>query len=88
MSERASHREITELKRLMREDLSVREIAKRMKKNINWVWARIYDLRRNGDLQWYQRPISLPPVSLLNSDIQLTPADYYAGRQAMREAGL
>ena len=88
MNDRASHREITELKRLMREDLSIREIAKRMKRSSNWVWDRIYDLRRNGDLQWYQRPISLPRVSMLNSDIQLTPADYYAGHRAMREAGL
>ena len=31
---------------------------------------------------------SLPTVSVLHSNLELEPADYYAGRQAMREAGL
>lgn len=31
---------------------------------------------------------SLPTVSILRSDIDLEPADFYAGRQALREAGL
>jgi hypothetical protein len=31
---------------------------------------------------------SLPTVSILEKDLGLTNADYYAGREAMREAGL
>jgi hypothetical protein len=31
---------------------------------------------------------SLPTVSILDRDLGLTDADYYAGREAMREAGL
>jgi hypothetical protein len=64
---------------------SVREIAKAT----GWKPSTIMSARAESRrLSAEAHQPSLPTVSALNSDLELTNADYRAGRQAMREAGL
>lgn len=77
------------IKTLVSEGYTMAEIGRRIERPTTWVWDRLYDMRRRGEVPWpAERSITLPSISILNTDADIDPADLAAGESAARAAGL
>lgn len=76
------------IKLLVDAGCSMAQIGLRVQRSASWVWEQVYNMRRKGELDWPNRTITLPKVSILETPSDLTNADYYAGKAAQAAAGL
>lgn len=77
-------------KELLAKNWTVAEIAKELGRAPSTIADVRRSLTRDGYVKrpdYHPAPVSLPPVSILSSDIQLTPADYRVGKAAQAAAG-
>ena len=76
------------IKRLVMAGYSIAAISARTDMPYGRVWEQIKFMRFTGELERRDRGVSLPTLSILNTDADIDPADLKAGLSAAREAGL
>ena len=76
------------IKRMAADGYTMMQIGKALNRVPSWVWDRVYEMRKRGEIVGRDGSISLATVSILETPSDLTNADYYAGKAALSAAGL
>ena len=76
------------IKRMASDGYTMMQIGKAINRVPSWVWDRVYEMRKRGEIVGRDGSVTLPKVSIIEKPSDLTSADYYAGRAAQAAAGL
>lgn len=75
------------IKRLVMAGYSIAAIAARTDMPYGRVWEQIKFMRFTGELERRDRSVTLPTVSILNTDSDMSVDDFRAGERAQAAAG-
>lgn len=76
------------IKRMAADGYTMMQIGKVINRVPSWVWDRVYEMRKRGEIVGRDGSVTLPKLSFLETPDNLTNADYYAGKAALSAAGL